>query len=202
MLANICRIDGLSIFTSRQLPLFFFFFLSLPTNQGVAYRYLQSKINTSKKILTRLINSVPFKFFFFQIYTDPDAEKLIMGSTVYCIHHKEGCKWSDELRKLKAHLNTCKYDALPCSNNCGSQIPRVLMEDHMKYTCPQRRTRCEFCAKDFTGVQLEVKKKNYYKLLQTVRLRVNIGLMLIFDYGGSHDSKLQIVYLYTVLNGF
>lgn len=24
-----------------------------------------------------------------------------MGSLVFCIHHKEGCKWSDELRKLK-----------------------------------------------------------------------------------------------------
>lgn len=24
-----------------------------------------------------------------------------MGSIVYCIHHKDGCKWSDELRKLK-----------------------------------------------------------------------------------------------------
>lgn len=24
-----------------------------------------------------------------------------MGSLVFCIHHKQGCKWSDELRKLK-----------------------------------------------------------------------------------------------------
>ena len=24
-----------------------------------------------------------------------------MSSVVYCIHHKEGCKWTDELRKLK-----------------------------------------------------------------------------------------------------
>lgn len=27
-----------------------------------------------------------------------------MGSVVYCIHHKEGCKWSDELRKLKVSI--------------------------------------------------------------------------------------------------
>lgn len=37
----------------------------------------------------------------FQIYPDPESEKAIMGSVVYCIHHKEGCQWSDELRKLK-----------------------------------------------------------------------------------------------------
>lgn len=35
-------------------------------------------------------------------------------------------------------------------------IPRVLMEDHLKYTCAQRRARCDFCAKEFTGHTLEV----------------------------------------------
>jgi len=37
----------------------------------------------------------------FQNFQDTEAEKAIMGSIVYCIHHKDGCKWSDELRKLK-----------------------------------------------------------------------------------------------------
>ncbi|CAG9771399.1 unnamed protein product [Ceutorhynchus assimilis] len=90
-----------------------------------------------------------------QIYSDFESEKTIMSSVVYCIHHKEGCKWSDELRKLKGHLNTCKHDTLPCTSNCGAQIPKVLMEDHLLYTCPQRRTRCEFCSKEFTGHTLE-----------------------------------------------
>lgn len=40
-------------------------------------------------------------FSLLQIYPDPESEKAIMSSVVYCIHHKEGCKWSDELRKLK-----------------------------------------------------------------------------------------------------
>lgn len=107
-----------------------------------------------------------------------------MGSIVFCIHHKDGCKWSDELRKLKvcsnhlhtvififsdvidlylcilfnfqAHLNTCKHDAVSCNNKCGAMIPHLLMEDHLKYTCAQRRTRCDFCAKDGTGETLEV----------------------------------------------
>lgn len=34
-------------------------------------------------------------------------------------------------------------------------IPRVLMEDHLKYTCAQRRARCESCATEFTGLALE-----------------------------------------------
>jgi hypothetical protein len=61
----------------------------------------------------------------------------------------------------QAHLNTCKHDAVPCTNKCGAQIPRVLMEDHLKYTCPQRRARCEFCGKDFTGHTLEVSEHRY-----------------------------------------
>ncbi|GAB6029628.1 hypothetical protein CHUAL_005366 [Chamberlinius hualienensis] len=90
-----------------------------------------------------------------KIYPDPDAEKSIMGSVVYCIHHREGCKWMDELSKLKAHLNTCKYDAIPCINHCAAMIPRLLMEDHIKFTCPKRRTKCEFCNKEFLGEMLE-----------------------------------------------
>ena len=102
--------------------------------------------------ITKLANFVSF-----QTFQDLEAEKAIMSSIVYCIHHKDGCKWSDELRKLKTHLNTCKHDAIPCTNKCGAMIPRVLMEDHLKYTCAQRRARCEFCAKEFTGYNLEVR---------------------------------------------
>jgi hypothetical protein len=49
----------------------------------------------------RNLTSWSVYFFVFQIYPDPDSEKAIMGSVVYCIHHKEGCKWTGELRKLK-----------------------------------------------------------------------------------------------------
>jgi len=38
--------------------------------------------------------------FMFQV-SDCEKDKDIMGSVVYCIHHKEGCKWSDQLRRLK-----------------------------------------------------------------------------------------------------
>ncbi|XP_054264265.1 TNF receptor-associated factor 4-like isoform X2 [Macrosteles quadrilineatus] len=84
-----------------------------------------------------------------------DSEKDIMSSMVYCIHHKEGCKWNDQLRKLKAHFNTCKHDAIPCTNACGAQIPRVLMEDHLKFTCSERLARCEFCGTDLPGAALD-----------------------------------------------
>ncbi|XP_037973662.2 TNF receptor-associated factor 4 isoform X1 [Plutella xylostella] len=94
------------------------------------------------------------------IYPDPESEKAIMGSVVYCIHHKEGCQWSDELRKLKAHLNTCKHDAVLCAAQCGAMIPRVLMQDHLRYTCSRRRANCEYCGKEFSGSALEEHQGN------------------------------------------
>lgn len=45
----------------------------------------------------------------FQV-SDCEKDKDIMGSVVYCIHHKEGCKWSDQLRRLKVSVHlTFKY---------------------------------------------------------------------------------------------
>lgn len=82
-----------------------------------------------------------------------------MSSIVYCIHHKDGCNWSDELRKLKGHLNTCRYDAVACPSQCGAMIPRLLLEDHLRFTCNLRRTTCQFCSKIFTAEELDVSFK-------------------------------------------
>ncbi|XP_076334085.1 TNF receptor-associated factor 4-like isoform X2 [Tachypleus tridentatus] len=48
------------------------------------------------------------------------------------------------------YLNTCKYDAIPCTNQCAAMILRLLMEDHLFYTCSKRRTRCKFCNREYS----------------------------------------------------
>ncbi|KAI5697334.1 hypothetical protein M8J75_008802 [Diaphorina citri] len=83
-----------------------------------------------------------------------DSEKDTMGSLIHCIHYKEGCKWYDELKSLKGHLQTCKYDAIPC-NKCLAAIPKTLMEDHSKFTCPERITTCQYCLESFSGMEME-----------------------------------------------
>ncbi|GIY26287.1 TNF receptor-associated factor 4 [Caerostris darwini] len=116
-------------------------------------RSKKSSICSSEGVFTCPEDNLPLDYA--KIYPDPDAEVAIMGSVVYCIHYKEGCKWSDELRKLQGHLNMCKFDAIPCTNHCGAMIPRLVMDDHRLYTCPKRLTRCEYCAREFTGEALE-----------------------------------------------
>ncbi|CAM1306547.1 TRAF4 (predicted) [Pycnogonum litorale] len=90
-----------------------------------------------------------------KIYPDPNSQNTIMSAIIHCIHYDEGCQWMDSLRKLRGHLNVCKYDSLPCTNKCAAQIPRVLMDDHLTYTCPKRKVNCEYCCHQFTGEMLE-----------------------------------------------
>ncbi len=56
---------------------------------------------------------------------------------------------------MQAHLNTCKYDVAQCPNKCNASIPRVMMSDHLAFTCTLRRAICEFCNVEFTGQGLE-----------------------------------------------
>lgn len=66
-------------------------------------------------VLLTFLDTTFYFIFWFQIYSDPESEKAIMSSVVYCIHNKEGCKWSDELRKLK--VNKIKhYQNNKCDN--------------------------------------------------------------------------------------
>lgn len=71
------------------------------TNKGTRISTRATVYSEKINILIAKKNILIFSLFPHQIYPDPESEKAIMGSLVFCIHHKQGCKWSDELRKLK-----------------------------------------------------------------------------------------------------
>lgn len=91
---------------------------------------LKRLLSKLKKVLIKLfldlifVERIKIGISLFQIYPDPESEKAIMGSVVYCIHHKEGCQWSDELRKLKVRLRTINIclDKVKCSNGGDQSI--------------------------------------------------------------------------------
>ncbi|CAG2067399.1 unnamed protein product, partial [Timema podura] len=81
-----------------------------------------------------------------QIYPDADSEKAIMGSVVYCIHHKEGCKWTDELRKLKVLAMDTAGATNPGHTEGGKETssPRRCWPERtsrLKKTCPSLAAR-------------------------------------------------------------
>ena len=90
-----------------------------------------------------------------ELSSDPVTKAKILQSSVFCIHREEGCRWAGPLGRLKGHLNTCQKDAVMCVSGCGAKIARVNMEDHVMFTCNNRKINCSHCKQLFTGAQIE-----------------------------------------------
>ncbi|XP_064612695.1 TNF receptor-associated factor 4-like isoform X2 [Liolophura sinensis] len=90
-----------------------------------------------------------------KIYPDPEVDEEIMTSIIRCTHYKEGCKWTDKAQNLQSHLDICRYDALSCPNKCNAKVSQMCLDDHLEFTCPRRRVKCEFCGNEFYGEVLE-----------------------------------------------
>ena len=77
-------------------------------------------------------------------------QREINDLKVRCQHHREGCKWTGEMRDLQSHLDPdkrkCGYILLPCSFGCGAKIRRGVMRDHMRNYCPKRQITCQYCS--------------------------------------------------------
>ena len=69
---------------------------------------------------------------------------------VRCQHHREGCKWTGEVRDLQSHLDSdkrkCDYILLPCSFGCGEGIRSGAMREHKKSSCTKRQMSCQYCS--------------------------------------------------------
>ncbi len=62
----------------------------------------------------------------------------------------DGCKWTGELGSLDAHLQSCDYALLPCTNKCkiDNDIAKFLrkdLKDHLTNDCPRRLYKCPHC---------------------------------------------------------
>lgn len=63
-------------------------------------------------------------------------------------------------------------------------IPRVLMQDHLRYTCPRRRANCEHCHKEFSGSALEVRE---------ILLIFFFGLFMLVEYLNKNEFMTACV---------
>ena len=77
-------------------------------------------------------------------------QREINDLKVRCQHHREGCKWTGEVRDLQSHLDPdkrkCDYILLPCSFGCGERIRSSAMRDHKKIYCTKRQMSCQYCS--------------------------------------------------------
>ena len=83
-------------------------------------------------------------------HLDKFLQREINDLKVRCHHHREGCKWTGEVRDLQSHLDPdkrkCDYILLPCSFGCGERIRSGAMRDHLKRYCTKRQMSCQYCS--------------------------------------------------------
>ena len=83
-------------------------------------------------------------------HLDKFLQREINDLKVRCQHHREGCKWTGEVRDLQSHLDPdkrkCDYILLPCSFGCGKRIRSGAMREHLKRYCTKRQMSCQYCS--------------------------------------------------------
>ena len=75
-------------------------------------------------------------------FPDRNSYRRIKGLRVKCT--STGCPWINKLESLKAHLETCGYVLVLCSN-CKQHIVRDKHLLHCAEECPLRRHMCKHC---------------------------------------------------------
>ena len=105
-----------------------------------------------------LCKAEPLKFF-----KDGKLNREIKSLKVYCTNSEEGCKWKGTINEtgtsIEAHLNdSCPYQLIPCTNECGENIRRSTLETHLTVNCPKRLVKCEYCQEKLPYCQIKSDK--------------------------------------------
>ena len=87
-------------------------------------------------------------------FSDGRTEREIKSLKVYCTNSEEGCEWQGTINEtdtsIEAHLNSCPYQLIPCTNECGKNIPRQLLGQHLEENCCNRLVKCQYCNENIT----------------------------------------------------
>ena len=57
---------------------------------------------------------------------------------------------------LKDHLKKCAYEEVSCENDCGMNLQRWALADHLRSCCVLRKLNCGHCAVKVEQTQMEV----------------------------------------------
>lgn len=80
-----------------------------------------------------------------QFFPNNALKREVLNLKIRCNLHKEGCGWVAELSQREAHIPTCLFVTVPCSNQCGEWIRRKDVEDHLSKECKLRDVTCPHC---------------------------------------------------------
>ncbi|XP_003388779.1 PREDICTED: TNF receptor-associated factor 4-like [Amphimedon queenslandica] len=88
-------------------------------------------------------------------FKDGRVERGIKSLKVYCTNTDSGCQWMGTINDIDTHLiNSCTYQLVPCTNECGEMIRRSSLKTHLTDNCTKQMVNCQYC-----------KRKGLWKLI-------------------------------------
>ena len=89
-------------------------------------------------------------------FVDKRMMKELSSFEVYCTNGNGGCTWQGELGTLEGHLVRCTHQIIACTGNCGEELKRCNLKDHLEYHCRNRPSTCPHC--NTTGTYAEISR--------------------------------------------
>ena len=78
-------------------------------------------------------------------FKDVNTNRKICNLLIHCTNKR--CLWKGSLQDIDKHLSTCDFQIVECSNKCGEQLIRIVLNSHIHNTCPKRIVSCVYCHK-------------------------------------------------------
>ncbi|CAH3037682.1 unnamed protein product [Pocillopora meandrina] len=83
-----------------------------------------------------------------EVFPDNFMRREVQAFVVNCTFEEEGCNWKGEVRHLENHLSNCEFLKIPCVHpECGAQVKKSHLTQHLEKECKCRLETCGFCKK-------------------------------------------------------
>ncbi|XP_046855196.1 TNF receptor-associated factor 3-like [Xenia sp. Carnegie-2017] len=82
-----------------------------------------------------------------KIFPDAFTKRELKMILLHCPSDK--CDWFGNYDELKSHSQVCEHAIISCIHKqCNIQLPRSLLDEHLKNDCEYRNVKCEYCVED------------------------------------------------------
>ena len=82
----------------------------------------------------------------FTVMLDKKQKRRVLDLKVKCTECSRGCSWTGPLGDLDNHgSKDCEFKDISCPNDCGMEVQRRRLADHLAKRCPKRSFECEYC---------------------------------------------------------
>ena len=82
----------------------------------------------------------------FTVFLDKKQKRRVLDLKVKCSECSRGCSWTGPLGDLDNHgSKDCEFKDISCPNDCGMEVQRRRLADHLAKRCPKRSFECEYC---------------------------------------------------------